>query len=74
MYLLLDKKVNQRVCNFNKLKQTEFLENFSWDDLIDFRIKSPYIPKSTDYSENLRTDKQLYEISLNGSTVRIILN
>ena len=68
IYLLLDKKVNRRVCNFTRLKQTEFFENFNWDDLIDFRIKAPYIPKSTDFSENLKNCCQPYE-SFNGLTV-----
>ena len=28
IYLLLDKKVSRRICNFNKLRQNELYDNF----------------------------------------------
>lgn len=62
IYLLLDKKVNRRVCNFNKLKQTEFLMDFNWDDLISYRMKSPYVPESNNFEEEKKKHDILYEI------------
>ena len=73
IYQLLNKKVNKRICNFSKLKQTQFLEGFSWDDFIDFRIKPPYIPNCEDYSENLTNTLELYE-TFNSIKVNIKLN
>ena len=73
LYLLLDKKVNRRVCNFNKLRQTEFYENFPWDDLINFRMKAPYVPKSTDFSEELKTEETLYE-RINENSTKVYLS
>lgn len=59
--LLLNKKVNQRVCSFSKLKTAKFLEEFSWEDLLDFKIKPPFIPEVEDYSKYLTTHLKLYE-------------
>jgi hypothetical protein len=43
-----------RVCNANVLKTTPFYKEFNWDDLIDFRLKPPYIPKELrEWSNNL---------------------
>lgn len=67
----MDKKVNRRICNFNKLKQNELFENFDWDDLINFRTKAPYIPKSTDYSEDLKNEEILYE-KINETNLKVI--
>jgi hypothetical protein len=36
------------------LKTTPFYKEFNWDDLIDFRLKPPYIPKELrEWSNNL---------------------
>lgn len=51
--LILNKKVNHRVCSFSKLKASSFLNDFNWDDLMDFKIKPPYIPECEDYGNNL---------------------
>lgn len=59
--LLLNKKVNQRVCSFSKLKTTNFLADFNWEDLLDFKIKPPYIPECKDFVNNLSSHSNLYE-------------
>lgn len=51
--LLLNKKVNYRVCSFSKLKATNFLNEFNWEDLLDFKIKPPYIPECDDFTKYL---------------------
>ena len=51
---LLKKKVNERLCTFEKIKAHEFYKDFNWDYLIEFKLLPPYIPhlsplKSFDY-------------------------
>jgi len=62
--LLLNKKVNQRVCSFSKLKTTNFLSDFNWEDLLDFKIKPPYIPECKDFLNNLSSHSNSYEETL----------
>ena len=50
----LKKKVNERLCIFEKIKTHEFYKDFNWDYLIEFKLFPPYIPhlsplKSFDY-------------------------
>ena len=50
----LKKKVNERLCIFEKIKSHEFYKDFNWDYLIEFKLLPPYIPhlsplKSFDY-------------------------
>ena len=62
---LLNKKVNQRVCSFSKLKTYGFLNNYNWDDLIDFKLKPPYIPKIDDYNIQIPEFKKAFENQIN---------
>jgi hypothetical protein len=49
---MLNKKISGRMCNLNKIKETEFFENFEWNDLVDFKLKPPYTPKfDTSFNE-----------------------
>ncbi len=50
---LLSKKVNQRSCNIQKLKSSNFFIDFNWDELVDFKSKPPYIPETWDWTKNL---------------------
>jgi hypothetical protein len=50
---LLNKKVNQRICSFSKLKSLPFFADYVWDDLVDFKIKPPFIPQSEDLSKSI---------------------
>ena len=60
---LLNKKVNERLCNINVIKQMDFFKNFSFDELIDFKIKPPYIPKinNNDFNFMLNEKNEKYE-------------
>ena len=60
---LLNKKVNERLCNINIIKQMDFFKNFSFDELIDFKIKPPYIPKinNNDFNFKLNEKNEKYE-------------
>jgi len=50
---LLTKRLNKRICSVSKLKALPFFAEYSWDDLIDFKITPPFIPKSEDeFAEN----------------------
>lgn len=59
--MLLNKKVTQRNCSFRKLKVADFFEGFSWDELIDFRMKAPYIPDGIDLTKQIQIFSQPYE-------------
>ena len=41
---LLNKKVNERICNVSKLKKKPFFEGFEFDKLNDFKLKPPHKP------------------------------
>jgi hypothetical protein len=58
---LLNKKVNQRICTFSKLKTANFLADFIWEDLLDLKIKPPYIPECEDYTKYLTTNLNPFE-------------
>jgi hypothetical protein len=62
---ILCKKVNQRNCSFTKLKSAEFFNDFQWDDLIDFKLKAPYIPETHDWSKHVEHKTHLYEKTIN---------
>ena len=51
---LLQKKVNQRICNVRILKSKPFFEGFDWDKLVDFKLVPPYIPGKNDMSNYLK--------------------
>ena len=61
---LLSKKPNQRSCNLSKLKQYNFFKKLNWDDLLDFKIKSPYIPESWDWLKNKANTSEPFEFFL----------
>ena len=44
---LLKKKTSKRLCSLDLAKKHSFFKNFNWEDLEDFKITPPYIPKST---------------------------
>ena len=56
---LLRKKVNERLCNFDKAKKHPFYKDFNWGDLIDFRLTPPYVPKTV-FNHELSTFKKKY--------------
>ena len=58
---LLKKKVNKRLCNVNLIKQNEFFKDFSFSDLIDFKITPPYIPICNEINYRFFDKKNKYE-------------
>ena len=62
---LLTKKVNQRICNVSVLKKKPFFEGFDFDQLIDFKLKPPYIPNvkevQIELNENNLFDNMIQE-------------
>ena len=42
---LLKKNVSKRICNIDTAKKHNFFKDFNWEDLIDFHMIPPYIPK-----------------------------
>jgi hypothetical protein len=58
---LLCKRSNQRNCSFQKMRGAELFGDFVWDDLIDLKIKSPYIPEAWDLNNNLKNVMNPYE-------------
>ena len=62
--VLLSKKFNQRVCNLTKLKQTPLFLDFSWDDLIDFKMKPPFVHETWDWTKNIGSALTKFEDAL----------
>jgi hypothetical protein len=59
--MLLYKKVTRRCCAFNALKTCELFAEFNFDDLLDFKLKAPYIPETYDWSKQLSVKTHQYE-------------
>ena len=59
--MLLNKKTSQRTCSFQSLKMCDYFENFNWDDLIEFKLNAPFIPKVFDCSTHLNNLISPYE-------------
>ena len=44
---LLRKKVTERLCSLEQAKKHQFYKDFNWEDLVDFHLKPPFVPKIT---------------------------
>ena len=53
---LLNKKVNERICNVSTLKKKTFFNGFEFDKLIDLRLKPPYKPSMKSFDRYLKED------------------
>ena len=51
---LLNKKVNERICNVSSLKKKPFFEGFHFDKLIDLRLKPPFKPSTKSFDKYLK--------------------
>ena len=51
---LLNKKVNERICNVSSLKKKPFFEGFQFDKLIDLRLKPPFKPTTKRFDKYLK--------------------
>ena len=67
---MLNKRVNQRVCQLNQLKNFNFFKNFNWSDLLENKMKPPYKPNVIDYRNNLENCNFQFEEVIN---VRFLL-
>jgi len=71
---LLNKKVNHRVCSISKLKSLPLFADYVWDDLLDFKIKPPFIPQTEDLSKDINKYKTSFEENLKVYFKLIIIN
>jgi len=62
---ILNKKLNHRICSFNKLKGFDFFMDFNWDDLIDFKVKPPFIPEWDEIDKQIEKFANPFEIFIN---------
>ena len=53
---LLNKKVNERICNVSKLKKKPFFEGFEFDKLNDFKLKPPHKPSKQSFAKYLNEE------------------
>ena len=60
--MILCKKVSQRNCSFRKLKVAEYFDSFKWDELVDFRMKPPFLPESLDLTKQVQIFTNNYEM------------
>jgi hypothetical protein len=43
------------------MKMAELYSDFNWDDLVDFKMKAPFIPESLDISTHMNNQMNTYE-------------
>ena len=48
--VMLEKKVEKRICSFSNIKKLDLFYDFNWNDLINYNLKPPYIPDVPDLS------------------------
>ena len=53
---LLNKKVNERICNVSSLKKKPFYEGFEFDKLIELRLKTPFKPNMENFNKYLKQE------------------
>ena len=53
---LLNKKVNERICNVSSLKKKPFFEGFEFDKLIELRLKAPFKPGMENFNKYLKEE------------------
>ncbi len=61
---ILNKKLNHRVCSFNKLKSMPFFYDFNWDDLIDFKLNPPFIPEVEDMKKQMDKFTNYFDVAI----------
>jgi hypothetical protein len=54
------------------MKMSELYIDFNWDDLVDFKMKAPYIPDSLNISEHLNNQMSTYESVIEVLLVNIV--
>ena len=61
MKILLNKKVNMRVCKVSTLKGSNLFTGFDWNKLIDFSISPPYIPPEFPLDKSMLESRESFE-------------
>ena len=61
---MLNKKVNQRVCNLSTYKNINFFKNFNWNDLYKMNLKPPNIP-DVNINHNIENCNYTFEEVIN---------
>ena len=54
---LLNKKVNERICNVSKLKKKAFFDGFEFDKLNDFKLSPPHKPIKQNFTKFLNENR-----------------
>ena len=68
---LLNKQISNRICSVPLLKLSPLYKDFPWDDLIDFKVHAPFIPRDLrEWSNNLYNFSNQFEDML---MVKLIL-
>ena len=67
---LLNKKVNERICNVNVLKKKTFFDGFKFDKLIDLRLKPPYKPTMKSYDRYLKEENPFEKFVKEDNTIK----
>ena len=67
--VILNKKVNKRICNVASLKEMKFFEGFDFQKLSDFYYQPPYKPDYVDLSKFLEINSS-YENLVSHETIR----
>ena len=66
---LLNKKVNERICNVSSLKKKPFFEGFQFDKLIDLRLKPPFKPMTKSFDKYLKENNPYINIIKEDNTI-----
>ena len=67
---LLNKKVNERICNVSSLKKKPFFEGFEFDKLIDLRLKPPFKPATKSFDKYLKENNPYENFVKEDNTIK----
>jgi len=67
---LLNKKVNERVCNVSTLKKKIFFDKFEFGKLIDLRLKPPFKPSIKSFDRYLKEDNPFEKFVKEDNTIK----
>ena len=67
---LLNKKVNERVCNVSSLKKKSFFDKFEFDKLNDLKLKPPFKPNVKSFDRYLKEDNPFEKYVKEDNTIK----
>lgn len=59
MTKMLTKDINKRLCKFDQIASHNWFKDFSFDELISFNMKPPYLPKIENKENKCKTKPYL---------------